>query len=60
MCTYLVGQNESTKEDPLIGPLLEGDLKMRLSAVDVDEGNEESGNLDLSLLKNLRHKLCEL
>ena len=60
MWTYLVSKNESTKEDALIGPLLEGNLEMRLGAVDVDEGNEEGRDLDLRLVEDVSDELEEL
>lgn len=34
--THLVSKNECTKEDALIGPLLQSNLKMGLGPVDVD------------------------
>lgn len=43
----LGGDNESTEEDPLEGPLLESDVEVWACAVDVDEGEEESGSDDL-------------
>lgn len=39
--THLVSKDECTQEDTFAGPLLEGDLKMWLCAVDVHECYEE-------------------
>lgn len=43
-----------------MGPLLEGDLNMGLRAVDVYEGDEEGGYLDLGLGDDIGHELGEL
>ena len=58
--TYLVGEDECAEEDALIGPLLEGNLDVGLCALDVDEGNEEGGDLDLCLRKDVCEELEEL
>ena len=48
--TYLVGEDECAEEDALVGPLLEGDLDVGLGTLDVDEGDQEGGDLDLRLV----------
>ena len=48
--TYLVGEDECAEEDALVGPLLEGDLYVGLGTLDVDEGDQEGGDLDLRLV----------
>ena len=58
--TYLVGKDECAEEDTLIGPLLEGDLDMGLCTLDVDEGDEEGGDLDLCLGEDVGDELEEL
>ena len=50
---YLVGKNESTEEDALVGPLLERDLDVGLGPVDVDEGDKDGRDLDLCLLDDV-------
>ena len=60
MCTYFGRHDECAEEDALIGPLLEGDLDMGLRALDVDKGDEDGGNLDLCLVKDVCDELEEL
>ena len=55
--TYLVSEDECAKEDTLIGPLLQCNLEMGLGPVDVDEGDEESWDLDLCLLDDVVDEL---
>ncbi|KAJ2957462.1 hypothetical protein NUW54_g14596 [Trametes sanguinea] len=58
--TYLVGEDKCAEEDALVCPLLEGDLDVWLGAVDVDEGDEEGGDLDLCLVDDVCDELEEL
>lgn len=60
MKTYLVRNDESAKEDALAGPLLECDLEVGLCAVDVCEGDEECGDLDLRLVDHVCDEVGEL
>lgn len=43
----LGSHNKSTEEDALEGPLFQSNVEVRACAVDVDEGEEESGSDDL-------------
>ena len=45
---YLARNHYGAKKDALTGPFFEGDLKMRFGSVDVDERNEDDGDVDLS------------
>ena len=58
--TNLVGKNQTTQEDTFAGPLLKGNLQMRLGAVDVDEHDQNDWEFDLCLLEDIGNKLCKL
>ncbi len=58
--TYLVCDDECAEEDTLVSPLLESDLNVWLCTLDVDEGDEESGDLDLCAVKHVCDELEEL
>lgn len=55
--TNLVGEDERSQKYALAGPLLEGDLEVRLRPVDVDEGHEEDGDPDLGFGEDVGHKV---
>ena len=51
--TYLGRNDQGTEEDPLVCPLLESDVDMRASAVEICEGSEDHGKLNLCANENL-------
>lgn len=55
----LGGNDKGSKEDSLEGPLLEGDVEVWAGAVDVDEGEEESGGDDLGAGDDRRRERAE-
>lgn len=56
----LVCANERSQKYTLACPLLECDLEVRLRPVDVDEGNEEDGDLDLGFGEDVGHEVEEV
>jgi len=56
----LGGDDESAEEDAVKSPLLGLNGEIRFGSFDVDEGNEEVGDRNLSSFDNVRYELGEL
>ena len=56
----LGGDDESAEENAMKGPLFGLDREIRLGPLDVDEGDKDVGDTDLSSLDNVRDELGEL
>lgn len=56
---YLARNHYGAEKDALARPLLERDLQMGFSAIDVNEGDEESWKSDFSSGKDVGYKGSE-
>ena len=56
----LGGDDESAEENAVKGPFLCLDREIRLGALDVDEGDKQVGDGNLSSFDNVRYELGEL
>lgn len=59
-CAYLGSYDDGTKEDSFQGPFFEGNMEMRLSPVDVDEGSKDGLDINLCTLYDIFDKWSEL
>ena len=57
--TYLGRNDQGTEEDPLVCPLLESDMEMGASTVEVGESGEEYRKLNLSAGENVVYECGE-